>query len=134
MNIKGLLVSGLAVILVIAGVSGFVLAGSSLDNQTYEQIQRGEKIFRKCKACHSFKKNGLGPNLSGIVMRPFASAKGFRYSSALRERQDFTWTVDNLDAFLADPHSFIPGNRMRFKGIKKKEDRESLIEYLKNVS
>ncbi|SVB63471.1 uncharacterized protein METZ01_LOCUS216325 [marine metagenome] len=133
MNYKIFLVSILACIIIATG--GYVLAGSALDTQTYEKVKKGEKIFNsKCKVCHSLEANRMGPSLKGIIMRKFAIVKRFRYSDALRNRQGLRWTEDNLDAFLTNPKSFIPKNRMPFRGLKKKEDRENLITYLKHSS
>ena len=133
MNYKIFLVSILACIIIATG--GYVLAGSALDTQTYEKVKKGEKIFNsKCKVCHSLEANRMGPSLKGIIMRKCAIVKRFRYSDALRNRQGLRWTEDNLDAFLTNPKSFIPKNRMPFRGLKKKEDRENLITYLKHSS
>ena len=92
----------------------------------------GEKIFKKCKSCHNFKKNGVGPNLAGIVGREAGSLK-FKYSRALKGMADegLVWTEANLDKFLKKPRTFIKKTRMSFSGLKKDEDRKAVIEYLK---
>ena len=41
-----------------------------------------------------------------------------------------TWTRENLDKFLTDPAEMVPGTLMTFLGIKKKDERGALIEYL----
>lgn len=98
---------------------------------------KGEKAFRKCQACHTVEqgKNRVGPSLFNVVGRPVASAEGFdRYSEPMKAKaaEGMTWTEENLDAYLADPKGFIPGNKMIFPGIKKPEERADVIAYLKS--
>ena len=106
-----------------AGLYSFINIVSAAD---------GEKIFNKCKACHSFEKNKLGPHLQGIVGRQVGSVEGYKYSKALINRQILIWTEDNLRAWLTKPKSFIPKTKMVFPGLKKEEDITALIEYLKD--
>ncbi len=91
----------------------------------------GAKVFRKCKSCHvaDAKKNRVGPYLLGVVGRKQASAEGYNYSSALAAL-DGTWTVDELNAFLADPKAYAPGTKMSFPGLRKEADRAAVIAYL----
>ena len=91
----------------------------------------GEKIFNKCKACHGFEKNKLGPHLKGIIGREMASVEGYKYSKALKEYQGFVWDEVNLSIWLQNPKKMIPKTRMIFPGIKKEEQLDALIEYLK---
>lgn len=95
----------------------------------------GQKTFAQCRACHSpdAGKNGLGPSLHGIVGRKAASAEGFKTYSPAMQKSDITWTEDNLKKYLADPKGFIAGNRMVFAGLKKPDDVENVIAYLKTL-
>jgi cytochrome c len=43
---------------------------------------------------------------------------------------DFVWTPAALNAWLAQPGRFLPGNRMTFAGVLKQSDRDDLIAYL----
>jgi cytochrome c len=99
--------------------------------------ENGEKIFRRCHACHSNERGGPhvnGPNLWGVVGRPVASAEGFdKYSEALRATGG-TWTPERLDAFLTDPHEDVHGTRMPFTGLEKPQARADLIAYLNQNS
>ena len=91
----------------------------------------GEKVFKKCKACHQVADgaNGVGPFLWGVVGRDIASVAGYGYSDALTGL-DGDWSLENLQAFLESPKKFAPGTKMSFSGLKKIEDRISLIVYL----
>ena len=111
---------------------GFVITVSSGVSTTNAYAAVGEKIFKKCKACHKFGKNGVGPDLAGIVDRK-AGAMKFKYSKALKAKADegLVWTEANLDAFLKKPKKFIKKTRMSFNGLKKESHRKTLIEYLK---
>ncbi len=95
----------------------------------------GEKVFRKCKACHVADKeqNRVGPHLVGLVGRPVASVDDFRYSDAM---QDFggEWSYDRLDTFLTDPKGTVSGTKMSFAGLKKEEDRASVVAYLESLN
>lgn len=100
-----------------------------------ELIKRGEKIFRRCKACHSLEvgKNKSGPYLAGVYGRKAGTAKDFRYSGAMMNSK-VIWDAESLDKHLADVPNFIPGNRMAkvFRnGVKKADDRKAVIEFLK---
>jgi cytochrome c len=119
--------------MIVLTVIGFVIATSSGVSTKSVYASGGEKVFKKCKACHNFKKNGMGPNLAGIVGRKAASLE-FKYSKAMKSRasEGLVWTEENLDKFLKKPRSFIKKTRMAFGGLKKDKDRKALIEYLKS--
>jgi cytochrome c len=93
---------------------------------------KGEKIFARCKACHTVEagKNKIGPSLAGVVGRHSGSIADFKYSDAMHNA-NVTWDEANLDKYLADPKSFVPGNKMLFPGLKNEQDRQDVIAYLK---
>jgi cytochrome c2 len=96
----------------------------------------GEKVFRKCKACHTVEEDGpsrVGPNLYGIVGASVAAVDGFRYSGALADHGG-DWTPDRLAAFLANPRKAVPGTKMSFAGLRKPEDQADVIAYLASLS
>ncbi len=95
----------------------------------------GQKTFAQCRTCHSVDagKNGLGPSLHGIVGRKAASAEGFKTYSPAMQNSGITWTEENLKKYIADPKGFVPGNRMVFVGLKKPEDVDNVIAYLKTA-
>ncbi|MHA1529286.1 MAG: c-type cytochrome [Alphaproteobacteria bacterium] len=97
----------------------------------------GEKIFKKCKACHKVgdgAKNGVGPMLNGIIGNEIASVEGFekKYSKAFMAKKDegLVWTDEVLDAYLTKPKAYIKGTKMSFPGLKKEADRANVIAYL----
>jgi cytochrome c len=95
-------------------------------------FKRGQLLSLACAACHSFgagEKTIVGPNLHGVFGRPAAAVEGFDYSPGLRS-SGIVWTPRALDAWLADPASFVAGTKMTFTGYKSAEDRRDLIAYL----
>ena len=97
----------------------------------------GAKAVRRCTGCHTLDKGGkhrLGPNLWDLVDRPVASAEGYGYSAALKDKSGETWTYENLDAFLTRPKGWAPGTKMLFAGIRKPGQRADLIAHLRGLS
>ena len=90
----------------------------------------GEKIFKRCVSCHSLTKNKMGPALGNIFGKKAGSVKKYRYSKAMK-KSDIIWTDCSLDKFLFKPRKYIKGTKMRFSGLRKKEQREAVIKYLK---
>ena len=100
--------------------------------------EKGAKIAGKCKACHTFEKEGpnrTGPNQWGIVGSHFGHADGFSYSSALlaQKAEGKVWNEENLHAFLENPKEYIPGTKMQFNGVRNPADRADLIAWLKTL-
>ena len=97
----------------------------------------GQKVFNKCKACHTVEagKNRVGPSLHDIVGRAPASVDGFKYSKAMEEfASSHTWDEQTLSDYLESPKAVVPGTKMAFVGLKKEEDRANVIAYLKQFS
>lgn len=96
-------------------------------------VERGKKVSKACNACHTFDKGGknrVGPNQWDLVGRAKGTVEGFKYSDALKNLGG-TWTYEELDAYLANPKKFAPGNKMTYAGVKKAEDRAALIAWLR---
>ena len=92
----------------------------------------GERQARICKACHSLEEGGqnmVGPALHGFFGRKVGTRSGFEYSAVMRNA-DFVWTPEAMNAWLAQPGRFLPGNRMTFAGVPNQGDRDDLIAYL----
>ncbi len=100
---------------------------------------QGEKVFKKCKACHAVgegAKNKLGPHLNEVMGRTAGSVDGFKYSKAMVAAGDggLVWNEETLAAYLEKPRNYIKGNRMSFAGLRKQDDRTDVIAYLKTFS
>jgi cytochrome c len=97
--------------------------------------EAGQRVFRVCAACHTLEPgvHRTGPSLAGVFGRKAGTAAGFhRYSDALRSA-DLVWREDTLNAFLADPQGFLPGNRMTFSGLQEQTARTDLIAFLQRA-
>ncbi len=114
-------------------------AGGVLAMIGSQDVADGQKVARKCKACHAFDeggKNKSGPPLWNIVNKAVATAEGFRYSKAMKDYAEGgkSWTYEELDAYLAAPKKHIPKTKMAFAGLKKEEDRAAILAYLRSLS
>ena len=98
----------------------------------------GESATKRlgCIACHTFTqdgKNGIGPNLYGVVGEPIGEGKGYTFSSALKAHQG-KWTYDELNKWLTKPAAFAPGTKMTFVGVPDAKLRADIIDYLRSLS
>ena len=96
----------------------------------------GEKIFKKCAACHSIVKSGknkIGPALYNVVGRQIGGVSDYKYSKALMAYEK-KWTFEELNGFLIKPAKWIRGTKMAYAGLRKEKDRASVIKYLNQNS
>ena len=99
-------------------------------------IASGEKIFKKCAACHSIikgGKNAIGPALYNVVGRKVGAVEDYKYSKALAAYEK-EWTFEELNGFLKKPAKYIKGTKMAYAGLRKEADRASVIKYLNENS
>jgi cytochrome c len=90
----------------------------------------GEKVFKKCAACHKVDgTNGTGPHLNGVVGRARGTVEGFGYSDGMKSAAD-AWTPELLNTFLTNPKAYVTGTKMGFAGLPKVDDRANVIAYL----
>lgn len=94
--------------------------------------EAGRRVFAQCRSCHTINAGGgnrVGPNLHGVFGREVGTAEGFTYSQPVQDA-DFVWDADHLDHWLANPQTFLPGNRMAFAGVRDETQRRDVIAYL----
>ena len=99
-------------------------------------ITLGEKVFKKCAACHSIVKGGknnIGPALYNVVGRKTGAVADYKYSKALASF-DKEWTLEELNGYLIKPAKWVKGTKMAFAGLRKEKDRASVIKYLNQNS
>jgi cytochrome c len=103
--------------------------------QAQGDIAQGQALFStQCGFCHSSEagKNLMGPSLHGVFDRTSAQAPAFTYSSALQGAR-LKWNDTNLDKWLTNPASLVPGNMMMFPGQTDAQNRQHIIAYLKSL-
>ncbi len=99
-------------------------------------LAHGEKVFKKCAACHSIVKGGknnIGPALYNVVNRKVGVVSDYKYSKAL-SKYEKNWTFEELNGYLIKPAKWIKGTKMAFAGLRKDKDRASVILYLNENS
>jgi cytochrome c len=97
---------------------------------------KGERVFAQCKACHTVEKggrNGIGPNLFGIFGSKAGAVEGFKFSDELKA-SGIVWDDKTMAEFLKDPKGRIPGNKMVFAGIRRPDQLNDLLAYLKKAT
>ena len=99
-------------------------------------IKAGEKVFKKCKACHvvDAEKNKTGPHLVNIMGRKAGTLESYTKYSKAMVAADVIWDETTLDAYLEKPKKYIKGTKMAFAGLRKEKDRVNVIAYLKSFS
>lgn len=101
-------------------------------------IAEGEKVFRKCKACHQIgagAQNRSGPQLNGIIGRTMGGVEGFGYSGGFEaaHAEGRVWTGGELQAFLSKPKAYMQGTKMSFAGLKSEADLAAIVAYLQSA-
>ena len=99
-------------------------------------VTTGEKVFKKCKSCHSIKQDGgnkIGPALWNVMFRKVGAIADYKYSKALMSYGK-EWSWEEMNGFLIKPSKWIPNNKMGFAGLKSEKDRASVILYLNQNS
>ncbi len=95
-------------------------------------VADGEKVFKKCAACHSIAKGGgnkIGPALWGVLGRQAGAVSDYKYSKAMAAHGK-TWSFEEINSFLIKPKDWIKGTKMSFAGLKSKNDRVAVILYM----
>ena len=96
----------------------------------------GEKVFKKCAACHSVNKDGsnkIGPALWGVIGRKAGSVSDYKYSKAMAGYEK-SWSFEEMNGFLENPKGWVKGTKMSFAGLKKETERAAVILYMNKNS
>ena len=99
-------------------------------------LAHGEKVFKKCTACHQIAvggKNMIGPNLWGVIGRKAGQYGDYKYSKAM-VAYGKDWSFAEMNSSLIKPQAYIKGTKMAFAGLRKEKDRASVIKYLNQNS
>ncbi len=101
-------------------------------------IASGEKLFKKCKACHQVGKgaeNRAGPVLNNVIGRVAGAFEGFKYSKPMLDAgvAGLVWEEESLIAFLSNPRKFVKGTKMSFSGFRKNEELLAMLAYLASI-
>jgi len=108
------------------------------DEPTLEALKaadymKGKQGFQsRCSACHTLADSSgdiAGPNLWGVFARVAGTKPGFTYSDALRAA-DFQWSPSRLDAWLADPKGYLPGNIMGIPEAVPETGRLNILSFM----
>lgn len=117
-----------------ASVAGNTAAGDpAAGDPAAADAIAGKAVFQTCASCHQLgpsARGGFGPQLNGIIGRTAGTTPDYRYSPAMKNA-GFAWSEDKLRAFLKDPDQVVPGNKMRFFGLRSERDIDKLLAYLR---
>ena len=95
-------------------------------------IKAGQKVFKKCKACHyaDREKHKTGPHLVSLIGRTAGSLEDYKKYSKAMKASGIVWDEETLTEYLRAPKKYIKGTKMAFVGLKKDADIENVIAYL----
>jgi cytochrome c len=99
-------------------------------------VEKGAAAAKVCQACHTFDKdapNRVGPNLYGIVGDKRGEGRNFNFSAAMKAKGG-SWSIEDLNQFIANPKGYIPGTAMGFAGISRDSQRADVLAYLNSLS
>jgi len=109
----------------------------------------GEKLFKKCKACHMivngddviFKGGKTGPNLYGIIGRTAGTVEGFKYGKSLVAAGEagLVWDEEMITKYVIDPKAFLKeylddGGAKSSMSFRLKKGGEDVAAYLASVA
>ena len=109
---------------------------ASLATASAQDLEAGEKSFRKCVPCHAVgpdAQNKVGPILNGLEGRKSGSIPNYSYSNA-NKNSGIVWDEATFEDYITDPRARIPSTKMIFAGIKNERERKDLWAYLKQFA
>ena len=122
--------------LFVPAVFAFCLAPLALFAQEGDPAA-GETVFKRCAACHNIEnaKAKIGPSLQGVIGRQPGTAEGFSYSAGMKSfGEGKIWDEELLKTYLPDPRGMVKGTKMAFAGLKKDDEIQDVIAYIKQFS
>ncbi|MCO5133734.1 MAG: cytochrome c family protein [Phyllobacteriaceae bacterium] len=121
-----------------SAVAALIVATGVTAAQAEGDAAAGEKVFKKCAACHVVDSDDkkVGPSLHNVIGRTAGTTEGFKYSKSMIEAGEggLVWSEETIGEYLKDPKGYVKGNKMSFAGLKKDEDVANVIAYLKQFS
>ena len=115
-----------------------IVAAGATAAQAEGDAAAGEKVFKKCAACHvvDSDKKKVGPSLQNVIGRTAGTTEGFKYSKPMVEAGEggLVWNAETIGEYLRDPKGYVKGNKMSFAGLKKDDDVANVIAYLQQFS
>ncbi|WP_284178287.1 cytochrome c family protein [Rhabdaerophilum sp. SD176] len=106
---------------------------ASLAPAMAQDAEAGKSVFGQCRACHAVgetAKNGVGPQLNGLIGRKAGTVAGYNYSDA-NKNSGKVWDEATFTAYIKDPKGQMPGTKMVYAGLKDETRIANLIAYLK---
>ena len=103
-----------------------------------ETLPNGERQFkRKCSICHTLTEGSArkaGPSLYNLFGRKAGTVADYSYSDTL-SGSDIIWSAETINAlFDIGPDHYIAGTKMPMQRIVKQQDRDDLVEYLRQAT
>lgn len=127
-----------------AGTAALLMSAPAL---AAGDAEKGEKVFKKCVACHSLEegKRKVGPSLFGIIGRT-AGSEDFKYSKLNMQAAEkgLVWDAESLTGYLAGPQDYLetriseagmePDGKTKMKFKLRKDDQiADVIAYLESL-
>lgn len=123
----------LSMLLLVCGQELMALQALNLDTLKQADYLKGKRSFQsRCSACHTLADQSgdiAGPNLWGVFDRVAGEKQGFTFSDTLA-KAEFKWTVDRLNAWLADPKGYLPGNIMGIPEAVPEPERINILSFM----
>ncbi len=133
-------------------MAALIAALLSIDGSRAQNVEDGENVFKKCRACHRVGPdavNAVGPVLNGVIGRSAGTAASYQYSELVKAagQGGLVWSEERIFAYLADPSNYLKkfveekgqgdaakgATKMVFK-LADEQDRKDVIAYLKQFS
>ena len=112
--------------------SGGLVSGNIIALFASTNAAEGEKVFKKCAACHSISQGGankIGPALWAVLGRKAGTVSDYKYSKAMAAHAK-PWSFEEMNSFLIKPKDWVKGTKMSFAGLKNDKDRAAVILYM----